>query len=77
MLGKTIKSVFREHKKSLLAINGVVGVAIGESGGKACIRVLVARKDSKLIKQIPQSLEGYVIIVEKTGEMQALNTGQH
>ena len=71
---KTIKSVFEEHKGSLLSIAGVVGVAIGETGGKSYIRVFVARKDNKLLRQIPHSLEDYAVVVEKTGEIRALNT---
>ncbi|MFC1957166.1 hypothetical protein ACFLVY_02610 [Chloroflexota bacterium] len=74
---RTIKSVFKEYKSSLLAIAGVVGVAIGESNGKACIRVFVYRKDNKLLRQIPHSLEDYEVIVEKTGEIRALNTEKH
>ena len=74
---RTIKSVFEEHKKGLLAITGVVGVATGKSDENDCIRVFVAWKDSKLIKQFPQHLEGYEVIVEKTGEMQALDTERY
>jgi len=60
-----------------LSIAGVVGVAIGDTGGKSCIRVFVARKDNKLLRQIPHSLEDYEVIVEKTGEIRALNTENH
>jgi hypothetical protein len=77
MPGRTIESVFGEHKGNLLAISGVVGVAIGESNGKGCIRVFVSRKDTKLLTQVPHSIEGYKVIVDETGEMRALNIENH
>jgi len=77
MPGRTIESVFGELKGNLLAIPSVVGVAIGESNGKACIRVFVSQKDTTLLRQIPHSIEGYKVIVDETGEMRALNTENH
>jgi hypothetical protein len=71
---KAIGLVLEKHKKSLLSIAGVVGVAVGESNGKPCIRVFATTKDNKLLGQIPHSLEGYEVIVDKTGEIRALNT---
>lgn len=69
---EAIGSVFESHKKSLLELDGVVGVAIGKHEGRPCIRVFVARKNDELLRQIPVALDGYKISIEETGEFRAL-----
>ncbi len=75
MPGESIESVLKRHTERLMALPGVVGVAQGEAGGKPCLKVLVASKSDDLLRQIPVNLEGYGVVVEETGEFQALGTG--
>ena len=72
MQDDTVASVLQKHSRQLLSLTGVVGFAEGESGGKPCIRIFVARKTPQLINQIPQALEGYAVCVEETGYFRAL-----
>ena len=69
---ETIGSVLRKHAHSLLSLPGVVGLAEGESEGKPCIRVFVAKKSDLILKSIPGVLEGYTVIIEETREFKAL-----
>jgi len=75
MQQKPIEQVLREHTDSLMALPGVVGTALGQCAGSPCIRVFVAKKTPDLLKQIPSSIEGYMVSVQETGEIRALDPG--
>lgn len=70
---KTIEQVQEAHTEHLMSIPGVVGTAIGEAGGKPCIKVLVSQKTAEIEKGVPASLEGYPVVIEVTGEFKALD----
>lgn len=72
--GKTIESVLKEHGRGLMSLPGVMGVAQGLCGRKPCIKVYVARKTRELCRQIPSTLEGYVVHVEQSGKFRSLDT---
>lgn len=55
-----------------MAIHGVAGTGQGEHNGKPCIKVFVTKKSRKLLRQIPEDLGGYPVIIEETGEFHAL-----
>jgi hypothetical protein len=63
---KAIEEVLAAHAASLMAVPGVIGTAIGRSGGAPCIRVLVVDANAAA-RRIPDHLEGYPVQVEKTG----------
>ena len=65
---KTIESVLKEHRRKLLALHGVVGVAIGSHKGKPCIVVYISEKTSDVLKHCPAVLEGYEVVVEESGD---------
>lgn len=71
---KSIEVVQNEHADALMSIPFVVGTAIGECGGKPCIKVLVSRNNPELLKKIPSELEGYQISIEETGELRRLDS---
>lgn len=73
--GKTIESVLKQHTDQLMSLPGVVGTAIGECEGKPCIKVLVVKKTPELVKKIPSTLEGFLVVIEETGEIRALDSG--
>ena len=73
MTGKTLEAVLKQHSDRLMALPGVVGVAIGECEGNPCIKVLVVEKTPQLVNEIPPTLEGYPVVIEETGEIRALH----
>ena len=54
-----------------MATPGVVGVGIGEAGGRASIKVFVVDNSSDLTARIPSTLEGYAVVIEVTGGFRA------
>ena len=72
MSSKSIGEVLKEHAKTLMSIPGVVGAGEGRCEGKPCIKVFVIEKTPELDQKIPDTLEGYPVILEETGEIKAL-----
>ena len=50
-----------------------MGTAQGECSGEPCIKVFVIKKTTDLLDQIPDSIEGYKVEVQETGEIKALD----
>jgi hypothetical protein len=73
MSDETVREVLERHAPRLLALPGVVGVAEGESGGRACITVYVADGPAAVLAQIPSDLEGRPVVVRESGEFRALD----
>jgi len=73
MATKSIQQVQEEHTDRLMSLPGVVGTAIGEADGKPCIKVFVNQKTTEIEKEVPDSLEGYPVVIEETGEFKALD----
>jgi hypothetical protein len=76
MASKTIQQVLKEHTNELMSIPGVVGTAQGLCDGQPCIKVLVIKKTSEIEEKIPETLEGYPVEIESTGEIKALPKNQ-
>ncbi len=68
MASQTIQEVLAAHTDSLLALPGVVGTAIGRCGDALCIRVFVMDSSEAIRQAIPDSLGGFVVQVEVSGE---------
>jgi len=65
--------VMDAHVQELMAVPGVVGVAVGAlENNEPCIKVLVAKRTPEVRKRIPRTLEGYQVVVEVTGEIRAM-----
>lgn len=69
---KSIREVLEEQTDSLMSVPGVVGIAQGECAGQPCIKVFVAKKTSELLREIPATIDGYLVDVQETGEIRAL-----
>ena len=69
---KPVKSVLEENTSFLMAIPGVVGIGQGEYDGNPCIKVFVTEKNPELLRQIPENLGGYPVMLEETGKFHAL-----
>ena len=68
---ETIEEVLEKHTDEWMELPGVVGTAIGESNGNPCIKVFVVENTGVISETIPSEVEGYPVIIEKTGEFRA------
>jgi hypothetical protein len=75
MAGITIDEAVKQHGSRLMAVPGVVGVAVSQCDGKPCIRVLVVEKTPELVSKMPSTLEGYPVVLEETGPIRPLDRG--
>jgi len=73
---RDINAVLAAHDKELLAIPGVVGVYVAtlKDGRTPCLKVMLARKNPETERKIPSVIEGYMVVIEITGEIRALGT---
>ncbi len=70
---RDINAVMEAHTAELMAIPGVVGVAIGETDdGKPCILVLIIEEKDEIINKIPKELEGYPVSLLVSGEIKPM-----
>ena len=76
MAKRTIEEVLGRHAGRLMSISGVVGTGQGIDGGRSCIKVYVVTKTPSLNRKIPETIEGYPVVVEETGEIRALPEDQ-
>lgn len=72
--GEGIQKAMDAHVKELMAIPGVVGVAIGAlEDGRPCILVLVVKKTAENRKLIPAEIEAYPVKIEESGEIRPMS----
>lgn len=69
---RTIEEVLRAHTGQLMSLPGVVGTAQGLCSGRPCIKVYVIKKSAELGRMIPDTIEGYPVMEEESGEIKAL-----
>jgi hypothetical protein len=69
---KAIDDVLKAHSKTIMSIPGVVGTGYGLYEDKPCIKVFVIKKSAALDQGLPDSLEGYPVVIEEIGEVKAL-----
>ncbi|HEU4761675.1 MAG TPA: hypothetical protein VFS74_05095 [Gemmatimonadales bacterium] len=67
----SITDVLTRHTDSLMAIPGVVGVGQGEQNGSPTVYVMVTTLTDSLRGALPDSIEGYAVVVKETGEIRA------
>ena len=72
MSKKPIALVIQEHRSSLLAISGILGIAQGGSPHAPHITIYVHSKTSDILALIPSILEGYPVVIQETGDIEAL-----
>ena len=74
MYRRKISEVLKVHTDELMALPGVMGVAEGKSQGKPCIKVFLVEMKPELLKQIPDTIEGYPIKIDESGELYKLDS---
>lgn len=72
MTAKTIEQVLEQHTRELMSIPGVVGTAAGLCGRAPCVKVYVMKRTPDLERKIPDTLDGYPVMIEETGEIRAI-----
>jgi len=64
-----IEEVLESSADLLMSVPGVFGVAQGESGGRPCIKVLVASMTSEISASVPDEISGYAVVIDPVGEI--------
>jgi len=65
----SIEQAQEELTPQVMALPGVVGIAIGECEGKPCIKVLVVARTEELDEKIPSAHRGFEVRVQEVGEI--------
>ena len=60
-----LEAAHRELTKRVMDRPGVTGTAIGEIGGKPCLKVYVADQDAR--RALPKRIGGFRVVIEMTG----------
>lgn len=70
---KTIEQVLEERTDQWMAIPGVEGTAMGLFEGAPCIVILSSSDPKELRGKIPETIEGYNVVIRQTGAFRALD----
>ena len=70
---KDIAKAMKEAEK-LMDIAGVEGVGQGQKNGQDCIKVFCSFPAKEIKKQIPKKIQGYEVVIEFSGPIQAWGT---
>jgi hypothetical protein len=70
MSSRSIEEVLAAHTDSLMELPGVVGTALGRCDTVLCIRVFLSDSSAAVRRAIPETLEGYPVRAEVTGEFE-------
>ena len=70
MANSKLESAQRKLTSRVMGRPGVTGTAIGEMGGKPCLKVYVTEKSAG--KNVPKSVDGFPVVVEVTGAFKRL-----
>jgi len=65
-----LEAAHRELTNRVMGRPGVTGTAIGERGGKPCLKVYVT--DDKARKTLPRTVGGFRVVAEVTGRFNRL-----
>lgn len=75
MPDRDINLVMKDHVDDLMAIPGVVGVAIGElDDGTPCIKIFVVEVSDELNRKIPELIEGHPVEIVESGIIRTLSS---
>jgi hypothetical protein len=69
-MGGDINTAQHELNGKVMGRPGISGTAIGERGGKPCLKVYIS--DSKAAVRVPKRVGGFPVVVETTGRFQRL-----
>jgi hypothetical protein len=66
-----ISEVLARHTPRLLSVDGVTGTGEGADGGQPIVVVFVVEDTRELRARLPQSLEGYPVVLRASGKVTA------
>ena len=70
---RDINAVMEDHTAELMAIPGVVGVAVGETDDKTpCIMILIVEEKDEILSKLPKELEGHPVRPFVSGEIKPM-----
>jgi hypothetical protein len=70
---RPLVEVLAAHTPEWMALPGVAGTAESQlAEGSPCILVIVVRLTPELRKRIPETVEGWPVRIEETGEIRAM-----
>jgi hypothetical protein len=69
-LDAKLEAAQRNLTSQVMGRPGVVGTAIGEQGGKPCLKVYVT--DERVGKSVPREVGGFPVEVDVTGRIKRL-----
>lgn len=71
-----LAEVLARHTPGLMQMPGVVGTAESRlDDGRPCVLIMVARLTPELRRALPNTLEGWPVKVDVTGELHAMPEG--
>jgi hypothetical protein len=68
---RSISDVLQRHTAELMALPNVVGTAQGELNGEPSVMVMVVARTEELESMIPKEIDGFLIVISETGELNA------
>ena len=72
MSRRTIQQVQQEYTDAWMALPGVIGTAIGRHENRPCILILTETDNDRIRENIPQTVEGYPVVIQHAGNVRAL-----
>ena len=64
-MNQKLETAQRELTKRVMGQAGVTGTAIGEAGGKPCLKVYVDDEEAR--RGLPKSIGGFRVVIEMAG----------
>ena len=65
-----LEAAQRKLTSRVMGRPGVTGTAIGERGGKPCLKIYVSDRDAA--KTLPRNIDGFRVLIEVTGTFRRL-----
>lgn len=73
---RDISAVLKDHAADWMQIPGVTMVAEGQTEtGAPCLRIYVLKLTPELRDRLPETVEGYPVEIEESGEIKPLGAG--
>lgn len=66
---EAVEAVIRRHRQALRAVADVLGTGVTTCGAYACIKIYTSEL-SDAVKSLPSELDGYDVIIEKSGPIE-------
>jgi len=69
----SVKDIIAKHSNYLMAIDGVEGLyESADDDGNPIIKIMASAEDDDLISSLPDTLEGFKVVVVVTGKIEPL-----